>query len=280
MIFQAQVGALLRLRHPLELRGFFQTFQVKLRNPVENLERFLGLVLDLFFGELFVVELDDFLDRARALAQVFADGQQFLQDDRGARDRLEHQQLAALDALGDGDFAFARQQRNGAHFAQVHANRVVRLFEHSRRQVEFAGILGYGKFVLGFDFGGFGDGGIGGGAGGFGGGEVFVNIDAVALKRGEQVVDFFGGVHFGGQGIVYFVVEQVPALLAHGNELPYLIVFLFNGQRQESPPQNSQKQPLLRRRSNYPIRKDKPAILTAGKIEFRRGVPTRAFRCH
>jgi hypothetical protein len=34
------------------------------------------------------------------------------------------------------------------------------------------------------------------------------------------------------QDVVYFVIEQVPALLAHGNELPYLIVFLFDSQRQ------------------------------------------------
>ena len=61
---------------------------------------------------------------------------------------------------------------------------------------------------------------------------VFVNINSVALERGEKVVDFFRGVDFGGQDVVYFVIEQVPALLAHGNELPYLIVFFFDSQRQ------------------------------------------------
>ena len=77
------------------------------------------------------------------------------------------------------------------------------------------------------------DGGqIGGGAGGLGGGQVFVNIDAVALEGGEQVVDLLRGMHFGGQDVVYFVIEQVAPLLAHGNELPYLIIFFFNRQRQ------------------------------------------------
>ena len=80
---------------------------------------------------------------------------------------------------------------------------------------------------------------IGGGAGGLCRGEVFVDIDPVALERGEQVVDFFRGVHFGGQDVVYFVIEQVAALLAHGNELPYLIVFFFNGQRQEILPKSN-----------------------------------------
>ena len=109
VILRANVGALLRLRHPLELRGFPQTFVVQLGDLVEDLERFLGLVFDFLFGQLFVVELDDFLDRARALAEVVADRQQFLQDDRGARNRFEDEQLPALDALGDGHFALARQ---------------------------------------------------------------------------------------------------------------------------------------------------------------------------
>ena len=44
-----------------------------------------------------------------------------------ARNRFEDEQLPALDAFGDGHFALARQERHGAHFAQVHANRVVGL---------------------------------------------------------------------------------------------------------------------------------------------------------
>src|SRR4029077_9815788 len=39
-------------------------------------------------------------------------------------------------------------------------------------------------------------------------------------------------MNFGGQNVIYFVIQQVAALLAHGNELPYLIVFLFDSQRQ------------------------------------------------
>ena len=58
-------------------------------------------------------------------------------------------------------------------------------------------------------------------------GRILVNVDAVALEGGEQVVDFFRGVNFRRQDIVYFVVEQVAPLLAHGDELTYLIVFFF-----------------------------------------------------
>src|SRR6266403_1794942 len=226
-----------RERSSLRASVAWSPFEVELRNLVENLERFLGLVFDLLFGEFFVVKLDDFLDRPCALAEILADRQQFLEDDGGARDGLEHQHLAALDAFGDGDFALARQQRYGAHLAQVHANRVVRLFEHPRGKVEVA-LLGDGKFVLGFDFRGFRCRRISGGAGRLRGGEVFVDIDTVALEGGEQVVNLLRRVDFSGQDVVYFVIEQVSALLAQGNELTYLVIFLFNSQRQEILPKS------------------------------------------
>ena len=46
-------------------------------------------------------------------------------DQRRAADGLLHPQLAPLHAAGQVNFALARQQRYRAHFAQVHANRVV-----------------------------------------------------------------------------------------------------------------------------------------------------------
>ena len=71
------------------------------------------------------------------------------------------------------------------------------------------------------------------GAGYFGSRHVFIDVNAVALKRREQIVDLFRGMHFGGQGVVDFVVEQVAALLTHVDELAYLIVFFFQSQGQE-----------------------------------------------
>src|SRR4029077_14859993 len=66
--------------------------------------------------------------------------------------------------------------------------------------------------------------------------EVLVHVDAVALESREQVVDFLGGMHFRWQDIVHLIVEQVAALLAHVDELPYLIVFFLDGQRHASSP--------------------------------------------
>ena len=37
----------------------------------------------------------------------------------------DHRLAAGLDALGDGDFAFARKQLNLPHLAQIHAHRII-----------------------------------------------------------------------------------------------------------------------------------------------------------
>jgi hypothetical protein len=37
----------------------------------------------------------------------------------------DHRLAAGLDALGDGDFALAREQLDRAHFAQIHADGIV-----------------------------------------------------------------------------------------------------------------------------------------------------------
>ena len=138
VVTSVQVGALLRARDAFELGGLLHRQQVELSDLVDLLERFPGFRFDLFFGQFFVVELDDFLDRPGAVAQILADLQKLLQDQRRTRDGFQHEQLPALDPLRDRHFAFARQQRNGAHLAQVHANGVVGLFECSGSQVEVA----------------------------------------------------------------------------------------------------------------------------------------------
>ncbi len=93
--------------------------------------------------------------------------------------------MSALDALGDGHLALARQQGHRAHLAQVHAHRVVRLLQCARRQVEIV-FLG-GDFFFGFGIGDLG--GFRGSARGPGAGDILVDVDVVALEGGEQVVD-------------------------------------------------------------------------------------------
>ena len=69
--------------------------------------------------------------------QLFADLQQFPHGNRRTRNRFLRFHLAALDAFGDGDFAFARQQRHNAHLAQIQTNRIVGLLERAGGKIEF-----------------------------------------------------------------------------------------------------------------------------------------------
>src|SRR5260221_712095 len=75
-------------------------------------------------------------------AQLIADDEDALGNGRCAGDRLDDRELAALDALGDGHLALAREQRYRAHLAEVHPDRVVRLVERAGRQVELGTFLG------------------------------------------------------------------------------------------------------------------------------------------
>ncbi len=190
-----------------------------------------GLVRHHVFGQLVLVEAGHFLDGLLLGAQRLADRQHFLDDHRRARQRLHHPELAALDALGDGHLALAGQQGHGAHLAQVHAHRVVRLFQRPRGQVELhlvpARLLGSPLFALGL-----------GGEGRPGHrllGRLFDDFDPGVVERRKHFVDFVGRMHLGRQQVIDLVVEHVAALFAHGNELPDLVVLFFNRQFFHAP---------------------------------------------
>src|ERR1700678_2114775 len=244
----AKIRTLLRLRHFFQLGRLLQRQQVKLRHAVNLLQRRLGLRFDFFFGKFFVVELDDFLDRTRTVAQIFPDLQQFLQNQRRPRNRFQHQQLAALDALGNRHFAFAREQWNRTHFAQIHAYRIVRLFQRTRCQIEFAIFRRRRVFHFFYRLSGIRR--IGRRQRRFRARKIFVHVDAITFKRRKQVVNFFRGMDLRRQDIVHFVVQEISALLAHRNKLSYLIVFFFESYRHTFPlaersgnaPRNAKKQ--------------------------------------
>ena len=72
----------------------------------------------------------------------------------------DHRLAAGLDALGDRDFALARQQLDRAHFAQIHAHGIVGalgrllllgLVERLRRDLDqFAALVVVVLFLLAF----------------------------------------------------------------------------------------------------------------------------------
>ncbi len=207
----SEVETLLRFRRLLELRGLLEPHGVHGFNFADDAQDFLGLAFGFLFGQLFLVELHDFLDRNRAVAKPFAHADQFLEHDGRARNRFEHHQAPALHALGNGHFVGALEQRHGAHFPQVEPHGIVILVQHSRRQVQVA-VVGAGRQ---FNLNRVRD-----RLSGFCSREILVHRDS--FEAGKVVFGLFRRMLAGRQNPVHFVGEQVPALLAYSNEVTYL----------------------------------------------------------
>ena len=167
------------------------------------------------FGELFFVEGDDFLDVADAAAQVFAEADDLANDDGRARDGLHDAHLAALDALGDFDFALAGEQGHGAHLAEVHADGVVGLLEGAGREVELD--------VVGL-FAGLGLVLVAVAAAAFAG----EHVDALGVDGGHQVIELVGRGDVAGEQVVDLAVGEVALFLAGVDELVYVFFVLVD----------------------------------------------------
>ena len=88
---------------------------------------FLGLV-ELLGGRALRqhgFEVDDLAQLHAPFVEGVGPADDGVEGDRAFAQAPDHRVAAGLDALGDGDLAFARQELNGAHLAQVHADRVV-----------------------------------------------------------------------------------------------------------------------------------------------------------
>src|SRR5216684_4913979 len=93
-------------------------------------------VLQDLLSDLFLIEDDSFLDRARAAPQILANGQDLSDHNRRAGERLQCAQLSTLDALGDFHFPFSGEQWDRAHLAQVDAHWIVGLFKSTTGGIE------------------------------------------------------------------------------------------------------------------------------------------------
>src|ERR1051326_999752 len=133
----SELLGLLLLLDLLQLFGELLDFFVVLADVVYLAGEIFQARLHDFVGDFLFVEGDELFDRAHAALEVFAQREDFLDDDRRAGKRFENADLPALDALCDFNFTFAREQRNRAHLAQVHAHRVVRFFQSARGEIKF-----------------------------------------------------------------------------------------------------------------------------------------------
>src|SRR5262249_46771055 len=67
-----------------------------------------------------------------SLVELVAPDDDGLEGERTLAQAGDHRLAAGLDALGNGDLALARQKLHRAHFAQVHAHRIIRAFGRLR----------------------------------------------------------------------------------------------------------------------------------------------------
>ena len=70
-------------------------------------------------------EIDDVAKEDLSFVEFVAPDDDGLEGQRAFAEARDHRLAAGLDALGDGDFALARQQLDRAHLAQIHADGIV-----------------------------------------------------------------------------------------------------------------------------------------------------------
>jgi len=162
-----------------------------------------------FFSDLFFVEDHHFLDAAHTAAQIFTERDDLANHDGRARDSLHHAQLAAFNALGDFYFAFACEQRNGAHFAQIHAHGVVGFFKRSWGKIKLDVVAVFVVEAIVAELG-----------------TAFKNVDSLGPDGRHQVVQVFWRSHVARDQVVDLVVGQIALFLTGVDEL-LQILFVF-----------------------------------------------------
>src|SRR6185437_6005743 len=145
-----------------------------------------------------------FADRKSSPFDLFADLQNLLGDQRRTGEGFAHAIMPALVSLRELDFAFARKQRDGPHFAQIHANRIVRLIAEILGEFKVGKIVGVIRFA-----------------------ELWLleNLDASAIEIGKQVVKLTAGRELISEQIAHLVIEDEPLLLAGIEQLFYAAEF-------------------------------------------------------
>ncbi len=86
-------------------------------------------------------EVDDVAKEDLSFVELVAPDDDGLERQRAFAETRDHRLAAGLDALGDGDFALARQQLDRAHLAQIHPHRIV-------GALAGLGLLGFGDGLL------------------------------------------------------------------------------------------------------------------------------------
>src|SRR5581483_5652673 len=150
-----------------------------------------------FFVALF---LDDLAHADLVLGQFLAQIQHVGERERARQYFVDDPLFAVFDLLGDFDFAFAAEERDRAHLAQIHAHRIAGLADEIPVHVAVDFLLFL--FLLG-------------------------KIFARAAEDRHHVVDLVRRDHFRRQHVVHVVVSEIALLLAQIDELLHLFQILL-----------------------------------------------------
>ena len=153
-------------------------------------------------------EIDDVAKEDLAFVELVAPDDDGLEGQRAFAEARDHRLAAGLDALGDRDFAFAGQQLDRAHLAQIHAHGIVGALARLALLDLGDGLLGdLDELVVGlvlaalvlvllaFAIVGFGD------------------VDAHVREHGHDVLDLLGRGLVGRQNFVELIEGHEAALL-------------------------------------------------------------------
>ena len=164
--------------------------------------------------------VDHFVDRGRTFADALGEFEHGADRHRAARDGEHHVLQAVFDALGDFDFAFARQKFDRPHFAHVDAHGV-------RRAAEFAVDRRKGGFSFLFDVVFAHDGGVALHEKLVLVGRTFVHLNVEGRHHAHDRFDRVVVDEAGRNVVVDFGIGDVAALLAHADELEELRAAVF-----------------------------------------------------
>ena len=172
----------------------------------------------------FVVGQDDavdhVVDRGGTLADALGEFEHGADRHRAARDGEHHVLQTVFDALGDFDFAFAREKLDRTHFTHVDANGV-------RRAAEFAVDRRKGGFGFLFDVVLAHDGGVPLHEELVLVGRTFVHLNVEGRHHAHDRFDRVVVDEARRNVVVDFGVGDVAALLAHADELEELRAAVF-----------------------------------------------------
>src|SRR5438093_4997428 len=108
---------------------------IRLVDLADNVQAFQELLFNFVIGQFLVTKLQNIFDDTGIFLQLVSQRNDFADDDRRPRQRLQYRKVAALDTFGDHDFAVAGKQRDRSHLAEVNPYGIVGFLKRARREV-------------------------------------------------------------------------------------------------------------------------------------------------